>query len=124
MIAADTSSVIGYLKGQSDPRIERLVVAIDDRALWLPPPVIAELRAGATISARLDGLLDDAPMLALMDGFWDRAGRTRRFLLAKGLKARMIDAMVAQCCIDADVSLIALDSDFSHFETHCGLKLA
>lgn len=124
MIAADTSSIIGYLKGEADERIVRLAGAIDSQSLWLPPPVIAELRAGAASHALLDRLLNDAPVLPLADGFWDRAGRARRTLLAKRLKARMMDALVAQCCIDADVPLLALDSDFGHFQAHCGLRLA
>ena len=124
MIAADTSSIIGYLKGEADERIVRLAGAIDGQSLWLPPPVIAELRAGAASHALLDKLLNDAPILPLTDGFWDRAGRARRTLLAKRLKARMMDALVAQCCIDADVPLLALDSDFRHFQAHCGLRLA
>ncbi|MDP1735895.1 MAG: PIN domain-containing protein [Caulobacter sp.] len=124
MIAADTSSIIGYLKGQADARIVRLAGAIDAQTLWLPPPVVAELRAGSVGQARLDKLLNDAPMLPLTDGFWDRAGLARRALLARRLKARMLDALIAQCCIDAGVPLITLDSDFRHFEAHCGLRLA
>lgn len=124
MIAADTSCIIGYLKGEADERIVRLAGAIDSKSLWLPPPVIAELRAGAASHALLDRLLNDAPLLPLADGFWDRAGRTRRALLAKRLKARMVDALIAQCCIDANVPLLTLDSDFRHFEAHCGLRLA
>ncbi len=124
MIAADTSSIIGYLKGEADERIVRLAGAIESQSLWLPPPVIAELRAGAASHALLDKLLNDAPMLPLTDGFWDRAGRARRTLLAKRLKARMVDALIAQCCVDADVPLLTLDNDFRHFEAHCGLKLA
>lgn len=124
MIAADTSSIIGYLRGEPDERIARLAGAIASQTLWLPPPVVAELRAGAGNHAQLDRLLNDAPMLSLADGFWDRAGRARRTLLAKRLKARMVDALIAQCCIDADVPLLTLDSDFRHFADHCGLRLA
>jgi predicted nucleic acid-binding protein len=60
----------------------------------------------------------------LIDGFWDRAGETRRVLLAKGLKAQTLDTLIAQFCIDSETPLLTLDSDFRHFATHCGLKLA
>ena len=40
------------------------------------------------------------------------------------LKAKLADALIAQCCIDADVPLIARDADYRHFERWCGLKLA
>ena len=36
----------------------------------------------------------------------------------------MADALIAQCCIDANVTLIARDRDYRHFERWCGLKLA
>jgi len=71
----------------------------------------------------MDEILNDAPLLPLIDGFWDRAGIARRTLRAKGLKARALDALIAQCCIDADVPLITLDNDFRHFAAHCGLEL-
>jgi predicted nucleic acid-binding protein len=124
VIAADTSALIGYLKDDPDPRIERLHAALARQLLWLPPPVLTELRAGRVQNAGLDRLLKDAPVLPLEDGFWDRAGETRRTLLLKGVRARTLDALIAQCCIDANAPLLTLDSDFRHFETHCGLKLA
>ena len=124
MIAADTSAMIGYLKDDPDPKIAAVESALAGQMLWLPPPVVTELRAGRAQHPKLDLLLSDAPTLPLMDGFWDRAGTTRRVLLLKGLRARTVDALIAQCCIDADVPLIALDSDFRHFEAHCGLRLA
>jgi predicted nucleic acid-binding protein len=40
------------------------------------------------------------------------------------LLARLLDALIAQSCIDHDVMLIARDDDFRHFAKHCGLKLA
>lgn len=124
MIAADTSALIGFLRGDPDPRVRRLSAAIRDQTLWLPPPVVTEVRAGSIHNSTMDSLLNDAPMLPLTDGFWDRAGIARRTLRARGLKARALDALIAQCCIDADTPLITLDSDFRHFAAHCGLKLA
>ncbi len=123
MIAADTSAMIGYLKDDPDPRIERLHSALANQLLWLPPPVVTELRAGRVQPASLDRLLKDAPVLPLEEGFWDRAGAIRRTLLLKGVRARTLDALIAQCCIDANVPLLTLDSDFRHFAAYCGLEL-
>ena len=53
-----------------------------------------------------------------------RAGAARHLLRDKGLKAATSDALIAQCCIDADVPLISRDRDFRHFVRWCGLKLA
>jgi len=63
-------------------------------------------------------------VLGTAEGFWERAGESRRLILLKGLKAKLADTLVAQCCIDADVPLIARDGDFRHFAQWCGLKLA
>ena len=72
----------------------------------------------------IENLLSDIPLMDLSPGFWDRAGRTRRVLRVRGLKAALADSLIAQCCIDADVPLIARDKDYRHFERWCGLKLA
>ena len=91
--------------------------------LFLPPPVLCELRSKPD-RALIEGPLARLPLLEVLDGYWARAGDTRRQLLAKGLKAAMADALIAQACIDADVPLIARDRDFRHFAQWCGLKLA
>lgn len=122
MIAADTSSVIGYLNGASGRLMDLLEQSMQAQTLFLPPPVITELRTGET-DPQLDQILNDAPMLSITDGFWDRAGQARRILRRRGLKAKAVDALVAQCCIDADTPLITLDNDFRHF-VEFGLRLA
>ena len=124
MIAADGSSLIAYLQGDAGPDIELIERAIAGAELILAPPVVTELRTGAVPNSGIDILLAETRMLPIDDGLWDRAGRNRRLLIEKGLKARFADAVIAQCCIDADVPLIARDKDYRHFERWCGLKLA
>ena len=102
--------------------MDLLEQSMQAQTLFLPPPVITELRTGET-DPRLDQILNDAPMLSITDGFWDRAGQARRVLRRRGLEAKAVDALVAQCCIDADLPLITLDNDFRHF-VEFGLKLA
>jgi predicted nucleic acid-binding protein len=48
----------------------------------------------------------------------------RTLILSKGLKARLADALIAQCCIDAGATLVCRDRDFRHFARWGGLKLA
>jgi len=91
--------------------------------LVIPPPVVTELYSKPDRS-QIAPLLIEVPLMELTEGFWQRAGDTRRLLLARGLRAAMADALVAQCCIDADAPLIARDRDYRHFERWCGLKLA
>ena len=123
MIAADTSSLINYLGGAATPDRPKVRAALEAQELCLPPPVISELLSGAPRAPGLDELLLHAPLMTLEAGFWTRAGDNRHVLLAKGLKAKLADALVAQCCIDAGVALIATDDDFRHFARWCGLKL-
>jgi predicted nucleic acid-binding protein len=124
VISADSSSLIAYLEGGSGPDVDQIERAMTEGELIFAPPVVTELRAGAIPNDELEAILAQTPRLALDDGLWDRAGRNRRLLIEKGLKARFADAVIAQCCIDADVALIARDRDYRHFERWCGLKLA
>jgi predicted nucleic acid-binding protein len=122
LIAADTSSVIAYLTGAHGPDIDQITRAMADDELRLPPPVVTELLSKP--SSQLEHLLTAVPLLDLTAGAWMRAGRARGLLLEKGLKAALADALIAQCCVDADVALIARDRDYRHFAQWCGLKLA
>jgi predicted nucleic acid-binding protein len=123
LIAADTSSIVAYLSGEVGQDVELVESALIGGELLLPPPVVSELWSKPE-RALLEPLLDGTPVIEIADGFWRRAGDSRRVLLAQGLKAAMANALVAQCCIDADVALIARDRDYRHFERWCGLKLA
>jgi len=123
LIAADTSSLINYLSGASTPDRPLVRAALEAQELCLPPPVVTELLAGVPRTAGLNALIENAPLMVLADGYWERAGQNRHLLIAKGLKAKLADALVAQCCIDSDVPLIARDTDFRHFARWCGLKL-
>ena len=122
MIGADTSSLIAYLAGAGGDDVALIGDAMAADELRLPPPTVTELLSKP--SAPLDYLLHTVPLLDVSPGFWERAGRTRGLLRAKGLKAALADSLIAQCCIDADVALIARDGDYRHFAKWCGLKLA
>ena len=123
LIATDTSSFVAYLSGETGDDVRRIEAAVAARELCLPPPVLGELLSKPDLS-QIDDLLSGIPLMELAMGFWDRAGRSRRTLRLRGLKAALADSLIAQCCIDADVPLIARDRDYRHFERWCGLKLA
>jgi predicted nucleic acid-binding protein len=123
LIATDTSSLVAYLSGETGDDVGRIEAAIAARELCLPPPVLSELLSKPDLS-QIDDLASGIPLMELATGFWDRAGRSRRILRLRGLKAAFADSLIAQCCIDAGVPLIARDRDYRHFERWCGLKLA
>jgi hypothetical protein len=124
VIAADTSSIVAYLNMGEGPDQAMIEAAIGDETLRLPPIVVTELLSSPKASRQLKPILATLPSLELTDGFWERAGDTRRLLLAKGLKAKLADTLIAQSCIDADAPLITRDRDYRHFAEWCGLRLA
>ncbi len=124
MIAADTSSLVAYFTGDPGDDVDKLVAAMTAGDLALPPVVVSALISDPAGTRFLDEEIPQLATLAILDGYWVRAGHTRRTLRRHRLKAKIADALIAQSCIDHDVALITRDTDFRHFAKHCGLKLA
>lgn len=124
MIAADSSSLLAYFQGDRSPDVDRLAAALAGGELTLPPIVVTELLSGQPSDPAIEALIDDVETLEIIDGYWERAGKARRLLHGRRLKAKVADALIAQSCIDHNVPLITRDGDFRHFAKHCGLKLA
>lgn len=124
MIAADTSSLVAYLKGESGHDVERIDEAAVSGDLALPPVVVTELFSDQMSADWAEHHIAQFAQLAITVGFWQRAGESRRILAQHRLKAKVADALIAQSCIDHNIALITRDADFRHFAKHCGLKLA
>ena len=122
MIAADTSSLSAFLRGEIGDDVDRLAAAAAGGQLTLPPVVVTEILSSANPVP--PSLLTSIATMEPIDGYWERAGEARRLLKSQGFKAKVADALIAQSCIDHDVLLITRDADFRHFAAHCGLKLA
>lgn len=123
MIAADTSTWIAFLEGESAEDVEILSMALADRQVVMAPAVLTELLSDPELPAAAARTLSEVPMIDIDPGYWQRAGRLRAQILARNRKARLGDALIAQCCIDGDVSLITRDRDFRAFVGAAGLKL-
>jgi predicted nucleic acid-binding protein len=87
------------------------------------PVVLTELLSDPRLPARVAALLKGLPMLEVTDGYWERAGILRSEVLSRKLKARLADALIAQSCLDHDVSLVSRDDDFRHFAAARDLAL-
>ena len=124
MAAVDSSTVIAYFLGNPGKSVEDFDAALAAAAIRIPPPVLAEVLCHPNLPQRHADLLNSFPTLEILPGFWQRAAQTRLKLLTRGLRARLADTLIAQCCIDHDEPLIADDTDFRHFAKYCGLKLA
>ena len=123
MIAADTSALSAYFKGEPKATVTAVRRALSDGQLVLPPVVVTEVLS-APNSQLLEPIVLDMKLLPVLEGYWLRAAQSRRRILTKGLKAKVADALIAQSCVDHGVPLIAGDRDFQHFARYCGLKLA
>ncbi len=124
MIAVDTSSLSALFVGDQGEDVDQLANSLARGDVRLPPVVLTEILSDPTAAKVLAPRLADIELLYVSDGYWQRAGETRAKLRARGLKAKVADALIAQSCIDQDVALITRDQDFRHFVKHCGLRLA
>lgn len=123
MIAADTSAWLDYFKGTESDAGKRLEAALRDGTLVMPLPVLFELLSGPGMISEAAALIRALPTLHMSEGFWRRAAETRRALLRRGRKARSMDCLIAQNCIDHEIVLIASDVDYRQF-LGSGLRLA
>ena len=122
MIALDTSSMIAFLAGDVGADVAGVDASLADHTAVLPPVVLTELLSDPALQKSDVDLFRALPLLPVLGGFWSRTGVLRAKVLARGLKARLADALIAQSCIDHRVTLIARDDDFRHF-VRLGLKL-
>ena len=122
MIALDSSSLIHYLAGSPGADVLAVDIALSESQACLPPVVLSELLSEPRLRADVAEVLLQIPLLEIRPGFWERAGRLRAGVLAKGRKARLADTLIAQACLDSKVALITRDLDFRHYKT-AGLEL-
>lgn len=116
MIATDTSAWIDYSKGVPSKAAIALENSLSDGTLVLPLPVYFELLSGPGLTREARNAIAELPRLELLPGYWERAGEMRNLILKRRHKARAMDCLIAQNCIDAGVILIVSDQDFRHFE--------
>ena len=124
MIAVDTSTLSALLGGDQGKDVGVLADGLARGDVRLPPVVLTEILSDPAAAKVLAPKLANLELLAVSEGYWQRAGETRAKLRTRGLKAKIADALIAQSCIDQDVALITRDEDFRHFAKHCGLRLA
>ena len=124
MIAADTSTWVAFLGGETGWDVELLDKALTDRQVVMIPAVLAELLSDPKMTSDVEEQLCDVPLVPIEEGYWLRTGKCRAALLASGRRARLGDALIAQGCIDGGVSLVTRDRDFRAFAQGSKLILA
>ena len=123
MIAVDTSSMIAFFQGDEGKDVRILRENIEVGNIVLPPLVLTELLSDHKLPIEISKILIALPLLEIRSGYWERAGGLRAKILAKKLKARVADTLIAQSCLDNKVGLITRDSDFKKFAQVANLKL-
>jgi len=121
MIAADTSTWIAFFTGGTGEDVQFLDKALADRQVLMVPAVLTELLSDSQIPVSTAESLKELPLMQIESGYWQRAGELRARVLAKGRKARLGDALIAQSCVDHDIPLLTRDHDFRVFAETVGL---
>jgi predicted nucleic acid-binding protein len=124
MVAVDTSTLIAYIQGAAGADVELYDDRLAAADVSLPAVVLTEILSEPKLPAMHRSLILGLPVLETLPDFWIRAADARATLLSRKLRARLPDTLIAQSCIDHNVSLITRDGDFRHFAKHCGLRLA
>jgi len=124
MIAVDTSTWIAFLQGDGGEDADLLDRALQDRQVVMVPVVLTELLSDPKLPREVSETLTELPLIEVGAGYWQRAGELRAKVLAKRRKARLGDALIAQCCIDRGIPLLTRDRDFRAFAEAAGLDLA
>jgi predicted nucleic acid-binding protein len=123
MIAADTSTWIAFLQGETADDTELLDQALQDRQLLMVPVVLTELLSDPKLPVDVARTLCDLPAIEIGSDYWQRAGALRAKVLLKRRRARLGDALIAQSCIDGGISLLTRDRDLRAFTEAAALKL-
>jgi predicted nucleic acid-binding protein len=123
MIAADTSTWIAFLQGDSGHDAQLLDQALADRQVLMIPVVLTELLSDPGLPPAVAETLCEVPLIDLEPGYWQRAGALRATVLSKRRKARLGDALIAQTCVDRGIPLLTRDNDFRAFADAARLNL-
>jgi predicted nucleic acid-binding protein len=121
LIAIDSSVLIAFLEGKSSPATAKCERAIADLTARLPMAVVAECLSAPGLNTPQRHAIESVLTLETTPDYWKRVGALRAKLLAKGHKAKLGDALIAQNCIDHHIPLLTTDTDFRHY-TRLGLK--
>jgi hypothetical protein len=124
MIAADTSTWIAFLQGDAGADTDLLDRALLDRQLLMIPAVLTEMLSEPKLPPGVSATLCEVPLIEITSGYWQRAGVLRAKVLARRRKVRLVDALIAQCCVDHRIPLITRDGDFRAFAAAVSLDLA
>lgn len=124
MVVVDTSTWIAYFAGESGKDVDLADQLLAEGRAILVPPVLAEILSDPRLPNRVESAIMEIPCLPLNEGFWTRVGKLRRRILLQRRKAPLVDVLIAQCCIDHNITLLSRDADFKMLSRLSRLQLA
>lgn len=123
MTCVDTSSLIAYWHDEQGEDVALVDQAFAERALCVSPVTVSELLSSPVISPAQEKDLAAIPLLEIIPGYWQRAGKLRGRLFRQGYRPKISDTLIAQSCLDHRVPLITRDTDFAAFAKLTDLRL-
>jgi predicted nucleic acid-binding protein len=123
VIAADTSTWVAYLEGETGEDVQLLDRALKDHQAVMLPVVLSELLSDPGISPAAAKILIEMPLIRIEPGCWQRTGFLRAKVLKMKRRARLADSLIAQSCIDLDIPLLTRDRDLQMFSEAAGVHL-
>jgi predicted nucleic acid-binding protein len=124
VIAADSSTWVAFLQAKSGEDVDLLADALAHHELRMVPAVLTELLSAVDLPQDAATYLRAIPRIELHLDFWENAGLLRAQILARGRRARLGDALIAESCLAEGIRLLTRDRDFQIFAEAAGLQLA
>jgi hypothetical protein len=94
-----------------------------DKQVLMVPAVLTELLSDPELPPEVAVSLVDLPSMQISADYWQRTGLLRAKVLARGRRARLGDALIAQCCADEGVRLLTRDRDFRALVAATGVEI-
>ena len=128
MVIVDTSVLIDYFGGYSNPQSEWLDRQPSFRRIGITSLVLTEILQGIRDDRKFAATLKALSQFAIFEPggreLAIQSARNYRTLRGLGVTIRStIDCLVATFCIEEGHELLHHDSDFDFFERHLGLRI-
>ncbi len=128
MIIVDSNTWADFFNGFESPHVERLTTALEEEAdLAVLPIIVTEVLQGFRTDAGFRRARAVLVPLAVIEPTLDchvRAAQLFRRLRGAGVTVRgAVDCVIAQTCLDLDVTLLSPDTDFERIAVHTPLRL-
>lgn len=127
MIVVDTGVWADWFNGHTTPAVDRLGRALAGEDIGLTPLILTEVLQGFRRDEGFERArvqLLRLPQIVLDIPGHVEAARLFRTLRGRGVTVRgVVDCVIAQTCIVADVELLTADRDFAAIARHSRLRL-